>query len=630
MQHSLRESTSSRSRSLRDFCLAVITSYAVLLFVRYSLGTVYFHHDDEGYVLLSLKHYLDGEPLYTKTFTQYGPFYYLVEGGIFRLFRLPVTHDNGRLIVGIFWLLSAAVAAYFVFRVSKSSTMTAAAGLAATFLGYVLAVEPNHPQQLIFPILMLSCCASLAPGAAGIAVLGAFGAALFFTKINIGVFLLAALFQALVCVLPGGRLRTVGIALAGAYAAVLPFLLMRRDVASWAAGYCFVATLCGLSTLIFGLICGPRDPGARRLMLYGALGGVATGALIVIATVLQGVSPDALLHGVVLDPLKRSGLFEVTARVSVGTSIAAFLITAGIAGLYRLRPYPRIYTDLLSVVRCAAGLCAIIALCQFPRLYPGLIAALPLILLPPAESGWSFRDYFPRLFVALLSATQFLQPYPVAGSQCSISEASLLLWSFFCFCDGATGMADLAQRRTGGFTAGLTLKSILASLLFLWLAPRMLYGGIWRGHFFAPASALRGAHSLHLPKEQEDLYVPVAEEIRANCDVLFTMPGMGSFNFWSGVPTPNGFNLTAWMTEFTPQQQDPILKIIQNDPRSCVLYSAFMVSLWQPSPKDIDASPLGRYIVHDMPVAYQREDYQIRINPKRQAPWIQISASPSS
>jgi hypothetical protein len=626
MERSAR-GTSALSRSLLGFFVAVVASYAAVLYVRHALGTVYYHHDDEGYVLLSLKHYLDGDRLYTQTFTQYGPFYYLVVGGIFRLFHLPVDLDYGRLVLGIFWLLSSAVAAYFVFRLSKSSIMAGAAALASTFLAYVLTFEPNHPQELIFPILMLSCCVSLAPGAAGMAVLGALGTALLFTKINVGVFFLVALFQALVCVLPAGRLRRAGIVLACAYAAAFPFLVMRRDVATWAGGYCFVATLCGLSTVIFGLMCGPRESRAKRMMLYGALGGVAAGAVILAVTMWQGVSLSVLLRGVVLDPLKRSALFEVPDPVTGWEGVGAFLITAAIAGLYWLRRYPRIYTDLVSVVRCFGGLWAIVVLYATFQIHPELVAALPLILLPPSKGEWKFRDYFPRLFLAVLSATQFLQPYPVAGSQVSISAASLLLWAFVCFYDGAQGMADLVQRRTGGFAAGLTLRSILTSLLFIWLTLAMLYGGIWRGRFTAPASALRGAHHLHLPKKQEDLYVPVAEEIRANCDVLFTMPGMGSFNFWSGIPTPNGFNLTAWMTEFTPQQEYPILKIIQNDSRSCVLYNAAMVSAWGATPEDVENSPLGKFIVHDMPIVYERKDYQIRVNPKRQAPWVQTDTA---
>lgn len=184
------------------------------------------------------------------------------------------------------------------------------------------------------------------------------------------------------------------------------------------------------------------------------------------------------------------------------------------------------------------------------------------------------------------------------------------------------------QRRTGGFAGNVTLQSVLGSLLFVWLILDMLYGGIWRGRFIEPASALTGAHSLHLPRQQEDLYVPLSEEIRANCDVLFTMPGMGSFNFWSEVPTPNGFNLTAWMTEFTPQQEYPILKILEDDPRSCVVYNALLVRAWEATPKDAESSPLGGYIVHNMPVVYERKDYQIRVNPKRQTPWIHTDASP--
>ena len=39
-------------------------------------------YDDQGYVMMTLKTFLQGESLYSETHTQYGPAYYLLTGSL--------------------------------------------------------------------------------------------------------------------------------------------------------------------------------------------------------------------------------------------------------------------------------------------------------------------------------------------------------------------------------------------------------------------------------------------------------------------------------------------------------------------------------------------------------------------
>ena len=68
--------------------ISLLIAVAILggSFALSKLLTVFEAYDDEGYLLLSLKHYLDGGHLYTDTFTNYGPFYYFVQWIFFRAF----------------------------------------------------------------------------------------------------------------------------------------------------------------------------------------------------------------------------------------------------------------------------------------------------------------------------------------------------------------------------------------------------------------------------------------------------------------------------------------------------------------------------------------------------------------
>jgi hypothetical protein len=172
-------------------------------------------------------------------------------------------------------------------------------------------------------------------------------------------------------------------------------------------------------------------------------------------------------------------------------------------------------------------------------------------------------------------------------------------------------------------------ESVLGGLIFVPLALCMR-GGIWSDPYPTAPSSLRGSTSLHLPADLESTYRFLANDVNANCDVLFTMPGMGSLNFWSGVPTPNGLNLTAWMKGFSAEQQQQILEVLQTNPRACVIYNADIVAFWGTTSADLNALPLARYILSSMPKVSEKQGYEIRIHPQRNSPWIEADARSST
>ena len=84
------------------------------------LYSTFMEYDDEGYVLLTLQTYLAGQPLYDKTYSQYGPAFYIVESGLRGLTGLPLTHDATRLKSLVLWLLRAGLSAGIVYRLTRS------------------------------------------------------------------------------------------------------------------------------------------------------------------------------------------------------------------------------------------------------------------------------------------------------------------------------------------------------------------------------------------------------------------------------------------------------------------------------------------------------------------------------
>ena len=184
--------------------VVLLAAFGCFRFGRYTLALPPWISDDEGYLLLTLKHYLGGEHLYTQVFSQYGPFYFLVQRAIFSVLHLPVTYDAGRHVFLGYWLIASLLGAFFVYRVSRNVALASASALALMWLERVAAHEPNHPEQMVLVLMMAGCAIAVRPSRVSLALLGAIGAALFWTKTNVGIFFIAAVLIAAACILPPG------------------------------------------------------------------------------------------------------------------------------------------------------------------------------------------------------------------------------------------------------------------------------------------------------------------------------------------------------------------------------------------------------------------------------------------
>ena len=100
------------------------------------------------------------------------------------------------------------------------------------------------------------------------------------------------------------------------------------------------------------------------------------------------------------------------------------------------------------------------------------------------------------------------------------------------------------------------------------------------------------------------------------------MPGMGSFNLWSGVPTPDDNNLTAWVQGIGLERQRHTLDILTSSPRACVITDPELMKFWQTPPDALNESPLARYILERMPEVSHNGNYHIQISPNRDIAWV--------
>ena len=591
------------------------------LFAKHALVTDYRLYDDEGYMLLSIDHYLSGGHLYTDVFTQYGPFNFFAEGGLFRLLGGAVSHDTGRLATLILWLISSVLAGCFIYAISKDQYLASAASLGTLLPGVVLAYGPGHPQQLILPILMLACCLSTLQGSprATFAWLGALGSALFFTKINVGVFYFVGLACVLICGFPAGPRRRIGTGLLLAYAVGFPLILVRSQFPAW-AGFSLVAILSAFTTFLLAVNTAPICSQPWQRVLYAMAGALTAGSLIVTATLLSGMSVRTLMDGVLWEPLKHPKVFTFPLYVSRAKMCWALLISLGMVLLYWFRDRWTAYARWIDGVRFAAGLCGLGLLPTAPWRIVWVLPLLPLALLPASGRVWSAVDFMPRVLVTSLAATQFLQSYPVAGTQLGMSASLVALWGFVCIHDGASALLRVAPRLRGQEALGFAMTVAFAAL--------MIGSGRTSLHYSYPASHLRGASSLHLSQDLEDRFGFLAKNIGANCDFLFSLPMLGSLNYWSGVPSANGLNHNDWVKTFGVEQQKRILSKFEANPRACAVYNKSLLEFWQTTPDEIKNSPLARYIVYDMKRVSEIDGYEIRVSPRRESQWVEVVANP--
>jgi hypothetical protein len=610
-------------RSYATIGQAIVAAAAVawgLLYARYVLATLFHAYDDEGYFLLSLARYFRPGPLDPGTFNPYGPFYYYAQQACFRLFGLPVTHDAGRFVTLLFWMASALLAGVFVYRVSRSLLLGAAATLSCISVASVLAHEPGHPQQEILVLLTLAACLSLSIGTprkgASLLLLGAVGAALMFSKINVGAFYLAALAHALFCVLAAGRLRSTGTTILLAYAILAPPLVAHNHLFTGAGAYCAVASMCAAATFFWGALIKPERPLDLRLAWLAAAGTVAAAALIAIASACQGVSLPTLVDAVLLEPARHpAGSWFVGFRLGLPWCLATAVVLSGIACLgwfgERLAPF-RFW---LGALRCGVGLAVILLLVRTDLAF--VVPFLPLGVIPITRRVWQLSEWFPRLFIADLAATQFLQTYPVAGSQIGIASVPVLLWAFVCMVDGVDELGGLARRPSRALchgAAGALVLTVVAAVM--WHS-----GTRWNGYRYPP-SRLKGAASLHLPPQQAETCRFLAGSIAANCSVMFTIPRQHSFNLWSGVAQPKDSEIPVALQMYTWERQQHVLDQLESEERACVLYNRELLLLWQTTPETLARLPLVGYVLQQMPTAAENGAYQIRINPHRSSPWV--------
>jgi hypothetical protein len=575
--------------------------------------TGFANYDDEGYMLVALKSFLNHGSLYDDVFSQYGPFYYEAWGAVFSVFGIPLSHDGGRAVTLVAWIASSLIIGLSIWRITASILL----GLATQMLVFggivTLVSEPMHPGGIIClllaTIIAISCFVRERVSPLAIAILGGAIMALILVKVNVGIFALAAL--ALVCVVSYPALvrhRWLRPLVEVGFVAI-PLLLMTSKLdEAWARHYAVHVAIAALAVVI---VLRARTTGRRSSEdLWWLAGGlVVVGVTVCLAILAAGTSVDGLVDGVVKGPLRLSDAYSNPLALSNRIYLFDFLALIGalvywsMARARDFRPSPALVSiaSLLSLLIGAEMALSVIGktvlfdATGFVGFQLSLLA-FAWVALIPAQGQENEKTAFARLLLPPLAVLQALHAFPVAGSQIQWSAFLLIPVGAICIANGVRGLALglNGQAERHGMAVLAAVVTVVGMVVLVNVQLRQPLDAARAAYDGAVPLDLPGATDIRLNQPEAQLYQEVTAAIDANCDSFVMLPGMNSFYLWTAQEPPTGFNATAWTSLFDDAHQQRIIDATSSTRGLCLLENTPLALGWTGG--TAPSGPLVRYL----------------------------------
>jgi hypothetical protein len=382
-----------------------------------------------------------------------------------------------------------------------------------------------------------------------LALLGMIGAALVFTKINVGVFYGVALLMTLSSYAPLLQSRRGLFWCLLISSGSLPFLLMREHLAQ--AGGCGYSSVVCASIIAAGaftyILAGARRVGFREWLQTGIPFGVVS-VLVLLAVLVNGTSLSAMMDSTIKVPAGLPDARNHPLIIPLGVwASAAALLTGAVALRFR-GDWPRFELAIAAVKGSYGLLGTLLFVTEFKIQLGYLLPWLWLALIQvPKNSLGQPRDLFPRAMLCLLAGWQGLQAYPMAGTQvCLATFLAILVYSI---CVHDAWVALTAEARLKEHLPSLSPRTalLLQGLVLGGLLQLLVVRTLWRWADYAsvPRVELRGAHYLRLPELQGQDYRALAQYLDSACDTFICTPLLNSLYLWTDKRPPTWFNVNG-------------------------------------------------------------------------------------
>lgn len=567
--------------------------------------TTFMVYDDEGFVLISLRRFLGGEPLYDQVFSQYGPAPYLYHWLVTLGGTIDLTHMFGRMLTMIHWVACAGGVGWVAARLVDRNRLVAGAfgSIFAFNLLWQMVAEPSHPGSMIAAMLTIAAVLMVESirrraftGMA--AALGLVGAVLVFTKINVGAFFITGIgaFALSYSAWPDGWRRPAQVT-AAVGLLLLPWPLMAGNLHN-PAMFAFAAKASLAGAALVWILPAPAESSRLPIAtwLHTVVWFLAGLAAIAGFVLLRGTSLPELVSAVFIDPLRQPGNFTVAPRSSwpsAGMAAISFAIV-GWAGWQRRRTgeiggFMLNFALGIRVLLTAGFVC-------FALRWPApwgvftyldyVLPLLPLWLVRP-RADQSEVSWTATAGIAFLAVTQVLHAYPVAGSQIG--------WGCFLSVTVMT-IGLIGDGRAIGDWRGPGIKRVFLTISIVAATAGSAHLGRtgWERYRNSTPLPFAGAGDIRLDDRTRIALTTMVQNAAVHSDVLFTRQGMYSFNIWSDTPTPTARNATHWFWLLDEQEQQETIDRLTSTERS-----AFIVN-----------EPLDEFLARiDVPVAGPLQDF---------------------
>lgn len=600
-----------------------VFSIAAIVVAYFGIFSVFAFYDDEGTLLVTLKAFVHGHALYRDIWSVYGPFYYELFGAFFKLTGLSITTDASRMIVVLVWVATSLLLGIGAQRLTGHLWLGVVAMIAAFSDLVVLAGEPMHPQGLC--ILLLSAFFLVAASGLGGRVTragawcGVLLAALLLTKVNLGIYAIAAVvFAAAITIEPLHRRGWLRWLIFAAFLA-MPLAVLNRDLnLGWVRELVLLEWLAVGAVLIASRPLWPGggedDGGTLRWLLAATVGFVVAALAIIVVILITGPSPSDLYQGIIKDALEIRDVlisqfpFPAAATLdwAIASAAAAFIATRlRQGGVGRGTIWP-------GLLRAAAGLTILLAVAHIVPLSFGPSATDPVVLpmllawvavIPPASVD---EPPYRRLLRVMLPAVAIgltLQVYPVSGSQMGIAAAGFVPVGAICLGDAVTDLRAWSAAREGVSLQnfGLVLGVVAVALPAMFALDVLVLPGADNivNYHDQEKLPLPGAELMRLPTPQVEAYVDVVDLLHEHdCSTFVGLPNVPSLYLWSELEAPLPTIPNAWPYALSHSQQEMAVRELRASPHPCAFKNEELAGVYLkgvPAPHE----PLVNYVEHD-------------------------------
>lgn len=596
----------------------------------WGMFTEFAPYDDSGFFINSIRLFSEGQTLYNQVFSDYGPFSYELWAAVFGLAGHTLSTDSGRLaIVGI-WLLTSLLLGVSCHHLTGRLALGVAVQILSFSVLGALSAEPMHASGVVCVLLAVSVVVVSFVLAhrqrMAFFALGTIVASLTLTKVNVGGFAAIAVGYATVMSLPGlqriGALRWLASA---ALLAVGPVLMWPDLTQQWAQNYSLLSVAGGLAVVLttdnHSRI--PTEDGhlARQAVVW-LLTGFATGVAVIMGIVLvDGTSLAAWWQETVALPTHQDVLFSIPITLSeeivywAAGAVAAAWVVRRLRATSAAPQEPSLVGALGRIVAALAIWFSIVSADPFNISPNNANFALAIVLawvaaIPSTRDDGSRQGCFVRLFLPSFAVLEALQAYPVAGTQVMFGSLLFLVCGAVCFADGWSDLEawGAARNTLDGLRVPRTIMAAFATALTVALAfayvvrPMETVGNTYAAN---PGLPFVGASRLHLPAAEVSSFTQIVTALRAHCHSVITLPGLLSFNLWSGLPAPSGLTAEPFWRLLSHAQEQSALRSAKAAPALCSVRNEQQTANWdngKPPPQvplvsfiERDFTPIGEY-----------------------------------